>query len=68
MFDDVVSALDIASGAGDALFPNIHGCAYNGDISMTATLRALFKDRISSDRSISVDCDEYFIDSETENE
>ena len=66
MFDDVVSTLDIASGAGDALFPNINGYSYNGDISMTATLRALFKDRIPSDRSISVDYDEYFIDSESE--
>ena len=67
MFENAVSRLDFASGAGDALFPNIKGFEYQGDTSLTATLRALFCNRVNANQSITSKFLNYYIKDEENN-
>ena len=67
MFEEAISELDLASSAADALFPNINGFVYKTDVSLTATLRALFRNRIKPDQQITSVYEETYIKTEEHN-
>lgn len=55
MFAKVITGLTLANEVADTLFPHINGSRFRGDVSFTATMRALMYKRVQKEESIRVD-------------
>lgn len=65
MFENSITNTKLTGSLGDYMFRRINGCDYEGDVSFTATLRALLMSRMSDDDTLALQMHNFMLENKT---